>query len=83
MHKRLFFDAIIRMQGIDRIGMLMDICSVISSKMSVNIHRLTITSEDGVFDGSIELRVHDRNDVMTITNELKTIDGVQDVTPIV
>ena len=83
MHKRLFFDATIRLQGIDRIGMLMDICSVISSKMSVNIHRLTITSEDGVFDGSIELRVHDRNDVMVITNELKTIDDVQDVTPIV
>ncbi len=83
MHKRLFFDATIRLQGIDRMGMLMDICNVISSKMNVNIHRLTITSEDGVFDGSVELRVHDRNDIMTITNQLKTIEGVQDVTPIV
>ena len=83
MHKRLFFDATIRLQGIDRVGMLVDICSVISSRMNVNIHRLSITTEDGVFDGSIELRVHDRSDVMTITNELKTIDGVQDVTPIV
>ncbi len=83
MHKRLFFDATIRLQGIDRMGMLMDICNVISSKMSVNIHRLTITSEDGVFDGSVELRVHDRSDILTITNQLKTIEGVQDVTPIV
>ena len=83
MHKKLFFDATIRLQGIDRVGMLMDICSVISTRMNVNIHRLSITTEDGVFDGSIEMRVHDRDDVMTITTELKTVEGVQDVTPIV
>ena len=82
MHKRLFFDATIRLQGIDRMGMLMDICSVISSQMSVNIHRLTITSEDGMFDGSIELRVHDREDVKEIMNNLKKVEDVKDVTQI-
>ena len=83
MHKRLFFDATIRLQGIDRVGMLMDICSVISSRMNVNIHRLSITTEDGVFDGSIELRVHDREDVGQIITQLKTIEGLQDVTQII
>ena len=82
MHKRLFFDATIRLQGIDRVGMLMDMTKIISSQMSVNIHRLTITSEDGVFDGTIELRVHDREDVKTIMDKLKTIDGLQDVSQI-
>ena len=82
MHKRLFFDATIRLQGIDRMGMLMDMCSVISAQMSVNIHRLTITSEDGMFDGSIELRVHDREDVKDIMNNLKKIEDIKDVTQI-
>ena len=83
MHKKLFFDATIRLQGIDRMGMLMDICGVISNQMSVNIHRLTITSEDGMFDGSIELRVHDRDDVKAIMENLKKIGDIKDVTQII
>ena len=82
MHKKLFFDATIRLQGIDRVGMLLDISQVISSEMGVNIHRLTITSEDGMFDGSIELRVHDRDDVKVIMNNLKKIEDLKDVTQI-
>ena len=52
---------------------------IISSQMNVNIHKLTIASNDGVFDGSIELRVHDRDDVKDIMDQLMTIEGLQDV----
>ena len=70
LHKKLFFNATVRLQGIDRVGMLLDISQVISSQMNVNIHRLTIASEEGVFDGSVELRVHDRDDVKNIIDQL-------------
>jgi GTP pyrophosphokinase len=80
MHKRLFFDATIHIEGIDRMGMVMDISSVISSQMNVNIHKFAITSEEGVFEGDIEIRVHDREDVKTIIDQLKKIDGLQEVT---
>ena len=83
MHKKLFFDATIRLQGIDRVGMLLDISQVISSQMNVNIHKLTIASEEGVFDGTVELRVHDREDVGNIINQLKKITDIQDVTQII
>ena len=82
MHKKLFFDATIRLQGIDRVGMLLDISQIISSQMNVNIHKLTIASEEGVFDGTVELRVHDRDDVRNIINQLKKIADIQDVTQI-
>ena len=82
MHRRLFFDATVRIQGIDRMGILVDVSRVITSQMNVNIHKLTIGSEDGVFDGSIELRVHDRDDVRVIMDELKKIEGIQEITQI-
>ncbi|MBP3850351.1 MAG: bifunctional (p)ppGpp synthetase/guanosine-3',5'-bis(diphosphate) 3'-pyrophosphohydrolase [Prevotella sp.] len=82
MHKKLFFDATIRLQGIDRVGMLLDLSRIISMQMNVNIHKLTIDSEDGVFDGIIELRVHDREDVKEIIAQLKSVDGLQDVSQI-
>ncbi|MCH5307369.1 MAG: bifunctional (p)ppGpp synthetase/guanosine-3',5'-bis(diphosphate) 3'-pyrophosphohydrolase [Prevotella sp.] len=81
-HKRLFFDATIRLQGIDRMGMLLDIAQIISTQLNVNIRRLTIGTDEGVFDGTIELRVHDRDDVRNVMNQLKKIEGLQDVTQI-
>ena len=60
----------------------MDVSRIISSQMNVNIHKLTISSEEGVFDGSIELRVHDRDDVRNIMKALKEIEGMQEVTQI-
>ena len=82
MHRKIFFDATVRIQGIDRMGILVDVSRVITSQMNVNIHKLTIGSEDGVFDGSIELRVHDRDDVKIIMDELKKIEGIQEITQI-
>ncbi len=79
MHKKLYFDATISMQGIDRMGMLLDISRIISMQMNVNIHKLTIDSGEGVFYGSVELRVHDRQDVKEIINQLKTVEGMQEV----
>ena len=82
MHKKLFFDATVRIQGIDRMGILVDVSRVITSQMNVNIHKLTIGSDDGLFDGSIELRVHDREDTKSIMDELKKIEGIQEITQI-
>ena len=82
MHKKLFFDACIRIQGIDRVGIVMDITSIISSQLNVNIHKFSITSEEGLFDGSIELRVHDREDAKIIMDKLKKIEDVKDVSQI-
>ena len=82
MHKRLFFIASIRIRGIDRVGLLNEITQVISSQMSVNIRNLNITCEDGMFDGSLELRVHDREDVRLIISNLKSIKDLKEISEI-
>lgn len=79
MHKILFFDATIQIRGIDRKGMLHDISEVISEKLDVNIHRITINADEGIYDGKIEIRVHDRSEVQEIVNALKKIDDLKEV----
>ncbi len=79
MHKVLFFDATIQIRGIDRKGMLHDISEVISEKLDVNIHRITINADEGIYDGKIEIRVHDRSEVQEIVNALKKIDDLKEV----
>ena len=82
MHKILYFEASIRISGIDRVGMLNETTQVISSQMNVNIHKVTITCEDGIFDGSIELRVHDRENVQSIVDNLKKIPDLKEISQI-
>ncbi len=79
LHKQLLFDATIEVQGIDRKGMLLDVSKVISDQLDVNIHKLTISSDNGIFDGTVEIKIHDREDVKVIMNALLEIDGVQEV----
>ena len=79
MHKQLFFDATIEIRGIDRKGMLYDVSQIISDKMDINMKRITVSSDQGIFDGTIELHVHDRDEVKIIVDNLKTIDGLQEV----
>jgi GTP pyrophosphokinase len=82
MHKQLFFDATIRLGGIDRRGLVNDVTRVISNQLSVDIRRLTFTTADGIFDGSIDLRVHDREDVKSIIDSLKEVDDLKEISQI-
>ena len=82
MHKRLFFDATIHISGIDRIGLLNEVTQVISSQMNVNIHKVLITCEDNIFDGTLEIRVHDRDDVKAIVDNLKSVSDLKEISQI-
>ena len=82
MHKKLFFDATIRMTGIDRRGLVNDVTRVISNQMSVDMRKMMFTSEDGIFEGSIEMRVHDREDVREIMNSLKQVEDLKEISQI-
>jgi GTP pyrophosphokinase len=82
MHKILFFDATIRLGGIDRRGLVNEVTRVISNQLSVDIRKLTFTTEDGIFDGIIDLRVHDRNDVSKIIENLKGIEDLKEISQI-
>ena len=79
MHRRIFFDATIEICGIDRSGMLHDISDVLSDQLGVNIRKITISSDNGIFEGKIELQVHDRKDVKFIVESMKNIKDMQDV----
>lgn len=79
MHKMRYFDAVILVHGIDRKGILHDVAEIISSKLNVNIHKVNFTAEEGIFEGKIEIRVHDREEVKVIVEELKNIADLQEI----
>ncbi|MBO7140962.1 MAG: bifunctional (p)ppGpp synthetase/guanosine-3',5'-bis(diphosphate) 3'-pyrophosphohydrolase [Prevotella sp.] len=82
MHKKLFFDATIRLGGIDRRGLINEVTRIISNQMSVDIRGLAFTTRDGIFEGTIDLRVHDRDDVKAIMDKLKDVEDLKELSQI-
>ena len=78
-HKQLFFPATIHMEGIDHVGVMHQITEVLSRQLNVNMKRLNIEAQDGIFQGEILLEVHDVSDLQTICRDLKKIDEIKDV----
>ena len=82
MHRQLFFDATIRLGGIDRRGLVNEVTRIISDQMSVDIRGLQFTTKDGIFDGTIDLRVHDRDEVKDIIDKLKEVYDLKNISQI-
>ncbi|WP_321333153.1 RelA/SpoT family protein [uncultured Bacteroides sp.] len=81
-HKALSFLVYIYIKGIDSIGILNEITQIISRQLNVNIRNLNIETNDGIFEGKIQLYVHDVDDVKQICDNLRKVNNVKSVTRI-
>ena len=81
-HKELSFLVTIYLKGIDNVGLLNEVTQVISRQLNVNIRKLTMETNDGIFEGRIQLYVHDVDDVRTICNNLKQVQNIKQVSRI-
>lgn len=79
-HKTLSFLVYIYIKGIDSMGLLNEITQVISRQLNVNIRKLDIETIDGIFEGKVQLYVHDVEDVKAITENLRKIKNIKSVT---
>ena len=69
----------ISLKGTDRMGMINDITRLTSKDLNVNIRRFNLGAEDGIFDGYIDLYVHDIDDLENLIMKLKNIKGIESV----
>jgi len=73
------FQAVIKLQGIDNLGLISEITQEISSNLGVNMKNLNFDSSDGIFNGRITLVVKNNNILNTIIQRLKKINGIDKV----
>lgn len=73
------FIAYLTINGIDRVGLMNNITKIISSQMNVNIKSINISSNDGIFEGEITLKVHNLKFLNTLIENLKNVDGLKTI----
>jgi len=76
-HKELSFPVIIEMNGIDGVGIVSQIAEIVSNELAVNMTKLSFETKDGIFKGSIELFVHDVEDIQNLCMKISKIKNVQ------
>ena len=77
--QNLAFIVRLSLKGLDRMGIINEITRYISFVMSVNIRSFCLTTDDGVFEGYIDLYVHDMGDLEKLTDKLLKIKGILSV----
>ncbi|MDM1553490.1 RelA/SpoT family protein [Chryseobacterium indologenes] len=69
----------IEIEGLDRMGMINDITTVISGSMGMDMKSMSIESNNGVFTGNINLEVKNKGQLEETFKKLKNINGVSRV----
>ena len=75
-HKVILFDVKIEVRGVDSQGVLYAIADVLHKLTHFTVKRITLDTNDGIFDGQLTISVYDTNDVESICNQLKQIENV-------
>jgi GTP pyrophosphokinase len=79
MHKLVSFLARISMTGIDRLGLVNEITTIISSELKVNMTNISISVKDGIFEGTIDIYVHHTKDLNNLILKISNIKGIENV----
>ena len=78
-HKQLYFAVPIQITGIDGMGVLHEITTIIYQQLNANIQKMQIESKNGIFEGTFWINVHDVDDVRNICENLKKIQNIKTI----
>ena len=78
-HKQLYFVVPIQITGIDDMGVLHEITTMMFQHLNVNIQKMHIESNNGIFEGTFWINVHDVDDVKNICENLKKIKSIKTI----
>ncbi len=79
-NKEISFLTGLKIIGMDDVGVVNKITTIISGDMRINISAITIESHEGLFEGTIKLFVHDKEELDELVERLLDLKGIESVT---
>ena len=73
------FKAILKITGMDTLGLTNELTKVISNQMHVNIQSISLSGEAGIFNGQVTVVVQNNTILKKLMDNIKKIDGIEKV----
>ena len=78
-HRVQSFVETIEFKGIDKFGVFIQILQTISTDFHINIRTVNVSSDDGIFQGTMELYVYDIKELDDLFKALRKIEYIKEV----
>ncbi len=74
------FKAVLKITGMDILGLTNELTKVISSQMNVNIQSISLNTKAGIFYGQVAVVVQNNTILKKLIENIKKVDGIDKVT---
>ncbi len=78
-HRVQSFVETIELKGIDQFGVFIQVLQAITTEFHINMRAINVSSEDGIFKGTMELYVYDRAELEDLLKAIRKIDDIKEV----
>lgn len=75
-NKEISFLSGVRITGLDDVGVIKKITNIISDSLNMNMRSISIDSHDGIFEGTIMVYVHDKEEFEQLCAQLASLEGI-------
>ena len=82
-HRVQSFVETIELKGIDKFGVFIRVLQAITTEFHINMRSINVSSDDGIFKGTMEIYVYDRSELDELLKALRSIDDIKEVRRVV
>ena len=82
-HRVQSFVETIELKGIDKFGVFIQVLQTISTDFHINMRAINISSDDGIFQGTMEIYVYDKSELEALLKAIRKNENIKEVRRIV
>ena len=78
-HRVQSFVETIEMKGIDKFGVLIQVLQTMTRDFHINMRAINISSDDGIFKGTMEIYVYDKSELDDLLRAIRKIENIKEI----
>ena len=78
-HRVQSFVETIELKGIDKFGVFIQVLQAITTDFHINMRAINVSSDDGIFQGTMEVYVYDKNELEALLKAIRKVENIKEV----
>ena len=78
-HRVQSFVETVELKGIDKFGVFIQVLQAITRDFHINLRAIHMSSDDGIFQGTMELYVYDKTELDELFKAIRKIDNIKEI----